>query len=95
MRAATNGLPLPEILDHVVEASGLRAHYLAEKEGADRLENLAELVNAATMFVAERDVQPVGDGGPGDDADPLTAFLHMLHWKPASIKRKQALTRCN
>ena len=75
MRVATRGLPLPEILDHVVEASGLKAHYLAEKEGADRLENLAELVNAATMFVAERDIQPVVEGAPGDEPDALTAFL--------------------
>ena len=75
MRAATAGLPLPEILDHVVEASGLKAHYQAEKEGADRLENLAELVNAATMFVAERDAQPAVEGGPADEPDALTAFL--------------------
>jgi DNA helicase-2/ATP-dependent DNA helicase PcrA len=75
MRAATAGLPLPEILDHVIEASGLKAHYLAEKEGADRLENLAELINAATMFAAERDIHPAGEGEQIDEPDQLTAFL--------------------
>ncbi len=75
MRDATAGLPLPEIIEHVVEASGLKAHYKAEKEGADRLENLAELVNAAASFVAERDVQPAGESAQIDEPDELTAFL--------------------
>ena len=58
MRAATRALPLPEVIDHVIVASGMQHHYRTEKEGADRLENLAELATAATTFVAERDLQP-------------------------------------
>lgn len=46
-------LPLPDLIEHVVHHSGLRDHYMGEKEGADRLENLQELVNAATVFVGE------------------------------------------
>ena len=61
MRAATHGLPLAEIIEHMIEHSGLRSHYQNDKEGADRLENLGELVNAATSFVAENDVWVVGD----------------------------------
>jgi DNA helicase-2/ATP-dependent DNA helicase PcrA len=75
MREATKGLPLPETIKHVIEASGLSAHYKAEKEGADRLENLSELINAATLFVAERDVQPAGEAIGADEPDELTAFL--------------------
>jgi len=75
MRVATKDLPLPEIIEHVIEVSGLKAHYRAEKEGADRLENLAELINAATAFVAERDVQPAGEAAGLDEPDELTAFL--------------------
>jgi DNA helicase-2/ATP-dependent DNA helicase PcrA len=75
MRSATAGMPLPEAIEHVVEAGGLRAHYRAEKEGADRLENLSELINAATLFVAERDVQPAGEAIGADEPDALTAFL--------------------
>ena len=75
VRNATSGLPLPETIDHVIDASGLKRHYQAEKEGADRLENLAELVNAAAAFVAERDVQPAGEGAEIDEPDELTAFL--------------------
>ena len=75
MRDATRGLPLPEVIAHVIETSGLTVHYRSEKEGADRLENLEELVNAATTFIAERDVQPAGEIAGTDEPDELTAFL--------------------
>ncbi|MGE8620904.1 MAG: UvrD-helicase domain-containing protein, partial [Achromobacter spanius] len=38
----TRDLPLPEMVEHMLEASGLNAHYKAEREGAERLENLNE-----------------------------------------------------
>lgn len=44
---------LPELIEHVIHHCGLRAHYQHDKEGADRLENLQELVNAAAVFVTE------------------------------------------
>ena len=75
MREATKDLPLPEVIEHVIEVSGLKSNYKAEKEGADRLENLAELINAAATFVAERDVQPAGEAAGLDEPDELTAFL--------------------
>jgi len=75
MRAATKDLPLPEVIEHVIEVSGLKAHYRAEKEGADRLENLSELINAAATFVSERNVQPAGEAAGMDEPDELTAFL--------------------
>jgi len=53
MRRVCEKLPLPEIVEHMLEHSGLMAHYRAEREGADRLENLNELINAATSFVHE------------------------------------------
>jgi DNA helicase-2/ATP-dependent DNA helicase PcrA len=37
----------------VLEHSGLIEHYKAEREGADRVENLEELVNAAESFVMQ------------------------------------------
>ncbi|HYC49320.1 MAG TPA: UvrD-helicase domain-containing protein [Burkholderiales bacterium] len=73
MRIATSGLPLPEVIDHVIDASGLKLHYRNEREGADRLENLAELVNAAATFISEREIQPAMDGE--QEPDELTAFL--------------------
>jgi DNA helicase-2/ATP-dependent DNA helicase PcrA len=68
-------LPLPELVEHVIELSGLRAHYVAEKEGQDRLANLDELANAAAGFIAEEG--NVGEGGEetGELSADLTAFL--------------------
>src|SRR6185312_15065639 len=45
MGEATRSLPLPEAVAHVIEASGLLAHYRQEKDGAERVDNLEELVN--------------------------------------------------
>jgi DNA helicase-2/ATP-dependent DNA helicase PcrA len=53
LRQESAGLPLPEVVEHVVERSGLRGHYRTEKEGQERLENLDELVSAAANFMAE------------------------------------------
>ncbi len=65
MRAATASLPLPEIIEHVIEHCGLKPHYQNERDGTDRLENLGELVNAASVFVSDEQQE---------DAS-LTAFL--------------------
>ena len=56
LRRDTASLPLPELVDHVLDLSGLRAHYKADKEGRERLENLDELINAAANFLAESQV---------------------------------------
>ncbi|MBP6778080.1 MAG: UvrD-helicase domain-containing protein, partial [Piscinibacter sp.] len=50
MRGATQGLTLREVIEHVIEHSSLADFYRADREGQDRLENLAELVNAAEAF---------------------------------------------
>ncbi|HEX4879444.1 MAG TPA: UvrD-helicase domain-containing protein [Limnobacter sp.] len=54
MRFETRGLGLAALVDKVIADSGLIAHYQADKDGEDRVENLKELVNAAASFaVAE------------------------------------------
>jgi DNA helicase-2/ATP-dependent DNA helicase PcrA len=53
MRETTQGLTLREIIEHVIQASGLADFYRTDREGQDRLENLAELVNAAEAFVTQ------------------------------------------
>jgi DNA helicase-2/ATP-dependent DNA helicase PcrA len=76
-------LPLPEAVEHVNEGAGLVAHYRAEKDGQDRLDNLEELVNAADGFLREADLAvdaPIAAAGDATAAqqgavDPLTAFL--------------------
>ncbi|MEO8021505.1 UvrD-helicase domain-containing protein [Polaromonas sp.] len=52
LREQTPGLSLREIIELVLQHSGLEEHYQLEKEGQDRLENLGELVNAAESFVS-------------------------------------------
>ena len=91
LRDETRGLTLREIIEHMLERSGLIAHYRADREGADRIENLEELVNAAEAFVTQegfgRDAValPVDEaaaaqaGAPdadtGEIMSPLAAFL--------------------
>ena len=53
LREQTTGSTLREIIELVLQHSGLEEHYKTEKEGQDRLENLAELVNAAESFVGQ------------------------------------------
>nr|WP_315402350.1 UvrD-helicase domain-containing protein [uncultured Duganella sp.] len=60
-RFETQQMALPELVRVVLEASGLLAHYQTEKEGADRIENLEQMVSAATQFVSE---EGFGQGAP-------------------------------
>jgi DNA helicase-2/ATP-dependent DNA helicase PcrA len=84
----TRSLPLPELVEHVIEQSGLIGHYQLDREGADRIENLRELITAAAAFVAESDMGglPAGEvvqtmGAQDamqegfDGLSPLMAFL--------------------
>jgi DNA helicase-2/ATP-dependent DNA helicase PcrA len=65
----------------VINASGLVDHYKAERDGADRVENLEELVNAAAAFT--QDEGYAAEYAPADPAadavatapDPLSQFL--------------------
>jgi DNA helicase-2/ATP-dependent DNA helicase PcrA len=75
LRAAAPALSLAELVELTLERSGLRAHYRAEKDGADRVENLAELVNAAAGFVLEQDPAADVPGAPGADPAPGAADL--------------------
>jgi len=53
MREQTEGATLREIIELVLQHSGLLEHYRADRDGADRVENLEELVNAAESFVMQ------------------------------------------
>ena len=68
MREATRGLTLREIIEHMLQTSGLVEFYKTDKEGQDRLENLEELVNAAEAFVTQE--------GFGKDAVALPVDEH-------------------
>jgi len=81
---------LPELVEHVLAVSGLVKHYEADRDGADRIENLQELVTAAAVFAKEEHVDglPAGlapgtalsaqvedEAFPPDVLSPLAAFL--------------------
>jgi DNA helicase-2/ATP-dependent DNA helicase PcrA len=53
LREQTGGMTLRDIMELTLAHSGLLEHYRAEREGADRVENLEELVNAAESFVMQ------------------------------------------
>jgi DNA helicase II / ATP-dependent DNA helicase PcrA len=53
LREQTRGCSLREIIELVLDHSGLIEHYKNDKEGADRVENLEELVSAAESFVTQ------------------------------------------
>ena len=73
MREQTGGMTLRDIMSLVLDHSGLIEHYKADREGADRLENLEELVSAAESFVMQE--------GFGRDA---VALQPVLSQSPAS-----------
>ncbi|HZF81025.1 MAG TPA: UvrD-helicase domain-containing protein, partial [Rubrivivax sp.] len=71
LREQTLDMSLRDIIELMLQHSGLVEHYRTEREGADRIENLEELVNAAESFVTQegfgRDAValPVDEHGPG------------------------------
>jgi DNA helicase-2/ATP-dependent DNA helicase PcrA len=70
LRAEVQGLPLPELVEVTIARSGLIEHYKTEREGADRIENLEELITAAAAFIQED-----RERDENEPADPLTSFL--------------------
>ncbi|MES2888378.1 MAG: UvrD-helicase domain-containing protein, partial [Pseudomonadota bacterium] len=53
LREETRGLTLRDIIERMLQASGLIEFYKTDKEGKDRIENLEELINAAEAFVMQ------------------------------------------
>ena len=82
MREQTAGLTLRDIIELVLQHSGLEEHYKLEKEGQDRLENLAELVNAAESFVSQE--------GFGRDAVALPVDEHGPAMRKATLGQSPA-----
>ncbi len=72
LRDATHGLTLREIIEAVLAKSGLIEFYRTEKEGADRIENLEELVNAAEAFVTQEGFGKDAVALPADEIAPGT-----------------------
>jgi DNA helicase-2/ATP-dependent DNA helicase PcrA len=77
-------LALPEMVELVVERSGLKGYYQAERDAKDRIENLEELLNAAAGFDAEgvalvRAEDSATIGSPEQDAPAGDPRLRILN----------------
>ena len=79
LREQAAGMNLRSIVALVLDATGLIDHYRADREGADRVENLEELVNAAESFVVQegfgREAVVEAFDDTGETLSPLVAFL--------------------
>ena len=84
LRDSTRGQTLREIIEAMLQRSGLVEFYRSEKEGQDRIENLDELVNAAEAFVTQEGfgkdavALPVDEQGPGSIAGSNVALAEAL-----------------
>ncbi len=58
LQQETASMGLADMVEHVIERSGLIEHYQADKDSQDRIENLRELVNAASAYLADAGVDP-------------------------------------
>jgi len=75
LRECAPDMTLADLVSETLERSGLNLHYRNERDGADRVENLAELVNAAAGFVMEADP---GAPAPAPEAAPAEALPAMV-----------------
>jgi DNA helicase-2/ATP-dependent DNA helicase PcrA len=72
LREQTAGRTLREIIELVLDDSGLLEHYRADKDGADRIENLEELTSAAESFVTQEGFGRDAVALPADETAALT-----------------------
>ena len=72
LREQTEGKTLREIIELMLESSGLIEHYRSEREGADRIENLEELASAAESFVTQEGFGRDAVALPVDETAGLT-----------------------
>ena len=81
LREQTQGASLREIIELVLDHSGLVEHYRADREGADRIENLEELVNAAESFVTQEGFGRDAVALPVDELrqSPASQGLSLIH----------------
>ena len=84
LREQTLGLSLREIIELVLDHSGLLEHYKNDKEGADRVENLTELVSAAESFVTQEGFGRDAIALPVDEVANAPMLSVTLSQSPAS-----------
>ncbi|MCV2421429.1 UvrD-helicase domain-containing protein [Paucibacter sp. DJ2R-2] len=87
-RNLTQGHTLREIIEQILEISGLNEFYRNDKDGAERLENLGELINAAEAFVTQEGfgkdavALPVDELSPGAISEGFPAAVAPANFTP-------------
>lgn len=77
MREEAAPLNLPDAINLVIERSGLKQHYLADRDGEERLANMNEIMSAAKGYLDNEGIsnkQPVFESIDGE-ASALQGFL--------------------
>lgn len=78
MRFEVRGMGLSDLVDKVVELSGLIESYQKDREGEDRIENLKELVNAAASFAVSEGYYQDADATTQDKEKGMTPLADFL-----------------
>ena len=71
LREETQGKTLRQTIEQMLQVSGLIEHFQGEKEGADRIDNLGELVTAAESFVTQEGFGKDAVAIPVDEQEAL------------------------
>lgn len=78
MKRKCETLPLDKVVATVIQESGLKDYYSRAQDKDIRLENLSELVSAASSFCQENDIDPEESAlrvMPGSEMSPLDGFI--------------------
>jgi DNA helicase II / ATP-dependent DNA helicase PcrA len=75
LRDDTRGDTLRQIIEKMLQRSGLTEFYRHDKEGQDRIENLDELINAAEAFVTQEGFGKDAVAMPVDELSPGAIVL--------------------
>lgn len=78
MREACEGLNLADTVTEVMQRSGLKDFYDAQKDRDIRMENMLEVVNAAAGYCKENGIEDdcnAFDAVPGSNLSPVDGFL--------------------
>ena len=92
LRAQTQGLNLREIIELMLVDSGLIEHFRAERDGADRVENLEELVNAAESFVMQEGFGRDAVARPDETTNPAVGAVVEAPASTDDVNRQALMT---
>ncbi|WDU45889.1 UvrD-helicase domain-containing protein [Taylorella equigenitalis] len=87
---------LPELVEAVIEQTGIDEYYNNEQDGEERLENLSELIDAAKVFCKEEGIAflksiEVIEGVDAKNMTPLALFLSTASLEAGDNQSKRNL----